>query len=141
MYKTTSRFISTPFKRIILYSFDYTGDQSNGDILTGEVVGASVRLEYKVFQDEAGKIDKETITKGLLASGALDVDIRIIRIPRVTIRSETVLKVERLRDKVIAMNALEEGRLELPESILSKADALEDKQPDDLLEEVGGVAK
>ena len=98
-------------------------------------------MEYKVFQDEAGKIDKETITKGLLASGALDVDIRIIRIPRVTIRSETVLKVERLRDKVIAMNALEEGRLELPESILSKADALEDKQPDDLLEEVGGVAK
>ena len=65
------------------------------------------------------------------ATGAVDVDIRLIRKPRETVRSETGLKVETLREKLIAMAELKGETV--PESILEKADILEQVSPESLI--------
>ncbi len=147
----SSRFIETPCKKIIRLQEDFTDPKmleidlsdldaicdEDGNPLADSVSGAYLRMEFKVWQDEAGKLDRDKLRDFYLSAGALDVDVRIVRVPRQTVRSETVLKAERLRDKLVAMNSMEEGRPDLAESILEKADALENKQPDDLLEDIG----
>jgi DNA repair exonuclease SbcCD nuclease subunit len=130
-----SRFIETPCKKMIRHSFDFTNGQVDGDIPASEVSGAFVRLDYKIFQDEAGKIDKAGLVEQLLGMGALEVDVRIIRVPRETVRAESVLKADRLRDKLVAMAKIK-GE-EISEGILRKADALEDQQEEELINGAG----
>jgi hypothetical protein len=88
-----------------------------------EVDGAYVRYDVTVFQDEAANINKSDIEAYAKELGALDVDIRIIRIPRETVRSESVLKADSLRLKLLAMAELRGETIS--ESVLKKADLLE----------------
>ena len=137
---TSSRFIETPAKKLSRISFDYTVGEITGidaNVING-VKGTFARLDYKVWQDDADKIDKEAITEIMKAAGALDVDIRIVRVPRQNVRSEAVLKADRLRDKIQKMAELKDEEVEW--SILMKADSLEDMAADELIRTVGGAA-
>jgi len=130
-----SCFIETPTRKLSRFKFD----QTEGEEITvpfEDIAGSSVRLDVTSWQDQAATIDKDAITENLKRWGALDVDIRIIRKPRETVRSEAVLKVDRLRDKLIAMAELK-GEI-VPESILQKADKLETMQADELINAMTG---
>jgi hypothetical protein len=96
-----------------------------------ELTGAYIRLDLTVWQDDVAKIDKEKIRQFYTDAGALEVDIRIIRKPRQTVRSETVLKSETLRSKLIAMAALKSETV--PESVLLKSDNLENTPASELV--------
>jgi len=144
MYQIKSRFIETPCRKLTRLKMDFT-DKDEGALELDlvlysldpeEIEGASIRIDFKVWQDQAGEIDKEAIRKFYMEGDhkAAEVDVRIIRVPRVTVRSAAVLKVDRLRDKLKAMAELK-GE-EVCETLLAKADQLEDNQPDELL---GGI--
>ena len=128
-YKTTSQFIETPTKKLLRSEADFTiGDIRELDVVLyeyspEELTGAFIRLDLTVWQDEAVKIDKEKIRGFYISGGAIDADIRIIRVPRQVVRSESVLKAESLRDKLVAMAAIKEETV--PGNILIKADGLE----------------
>lgn len=125
------RFVETPTRKLVRVSVDMINKVVKGEPDLEHVAGAYVRIDQTVWQDEAASIDKEEIRKIYLDAGALDVDIRIIRKPRETVRSETVLKVETLREKLIAMAELKGETV--PESILDKAMLLECTAPDEII--------
>jgi len=106
----------------------------SGETEAAAMQGAHVRYEITCWQDEAHAVPVAEIEKATLAAGAASVDVRLIRIPRQTVRSEIVLKARTLREKLVAMAALR-GE-EVAESILLKADALEAMQADDLIKQV-----
>ena len=135
------KFIETPGKKIVRLEHDFTIEGSIKDldivlyaIHHEDIKGAFIRLDFKAWQDEAAQLDREKIREFYLSVGALDVDLRIVRVPRQTVRSAEVLRVDRLRDKLRAMAGLR-GE-EVSETVLSKADALEDRSAEELLGEV-----
>lgn len=141
IFSVIHNFVHTPDKLRTRLEYDFT---SNGpvenflEVVKGlpleDTLNAWVRLDFKVWQDQAAVLDREKIRSYLVDSGALDVDIRIIRVPRQTVRSAEVLNFDRLRDKLRAMASMKSE--EVGEGILSKADFLEDRQAEELLGEV-----
>jgi hypothetical protein len=131
VYKIKSTFIETPCRKLARRSDDFTTDKPGELISLDGMEGAFVRYDITCWQDAAAGFDKEAIRKSFMDAGAIDADIRIIRKPRQTVRSETVLKSETLRDKLIAMATLKEETV--PESILLKADALENTPVNELV--------
>lgn len=139
----TSRFIETPTRKMLHLKHNFVEDPplDELDIVLyslerEDIENAYIRCDFTVYQDEAETIDKEMIRAFYARAGALDVDVRIIRIPRETIRSEEVLKVERLRDKLIAMAELRGETV--TESILQKADDLENMPSEELIGTIAG---
>lgn len=141
-----SRFIKTPSTRLVKLSDDLTGVSDLAD-MTGipsmelllssqpdNVMGANVRLELKVFQDDAKKINTEELEKALIDQGANEADVRLIRVPRETVRSQNLLTLTTLRDKMLEMASLR-GEPVL-ESVLLKADMLELEEPDKIIQKV-----
>jgi DNA repair exonuclease SbcCD nuclease subunit len=147
--EVVSRFVKTPSRKMIRMKDDFTSsdnDHRGGLSITecligGEAVsmpdisGAVVRFDLDVWQDEAGQVDKEALRKFYMEAGAIDVDIRVNRIPRENIRADAVLKAETLRDKLIAAAALRDEKVS--ESILQKADALENMDQEELVKMIG----
>ena len=129
-----SEFHKTPSQKRLILSPDLT---KNGNSIEAFLVAqkesdlrdAHVRLDIRVFQDEAGDLDEDLI-RAILP----DVDIHIQRVPRETVRSAQILKVDHLRDKLTAMAELRKE--EIPAAILTKADHLETMQADELLQMV-----
>jgi hypothetical protein len=142
-YEWESRFIETPAKKVIRFQENFTDGTSDIRSLTfpqapiriDEFIGALVRLDYTVWQDEANLIDKDDVIAFYAGSGAADVDIRIIRIPRENIRAESVLKAETLRDKISKMAELR-GE-EVNGNTFEKCDVLETMTADEI---VGRIA-
>ena len=138
-----SRFIKTPTKRLMKREIDLT----DGGIIEGlekeelkiafsgnDFLDSHVRVEIKTYQDEAALIDRAAIEKLLIESGAESVDIRIIRVPRETVRSTEIMKLSTLRDKI---EELAKTRGEgVPASILEKADLVERLPQEQILERV-----
>lgn len=118
-----SRFIETPTKRLERLTSDYTTSPFIGVAIQAFTTGSYIRHDMTCWQDEASKINKEELRKAYIDAGAIDADIRIIRVPRQTVRSESVLKVNTLRDKIKAMAELRGETVS--ESVLQKADLLE----------------
>lgn len=118
-----SRFIETPTRRLVRIAEDLVNEIPCKDFDMEIIKGAYVRVDFTVYQDEVSKIDKQQQIDFYKGYGALDVDIRIIRVPRQTVRSESVLKVNTLRDKIKAMAELRGETVS--ESVLQKADLLE----------------
>ena len=149
MYNINSRFIKTPSRKRIKLSEDLTGAGVLADetgiplmemLLAGDapvdVKDAIVRIEFKIFQDEAAKINTNEIKASLISSGAKEVDIRVIRIPRENVRSQKLLRLTSLRDKLIEMAALKNETV--PASILEKADRLEAEDADKIVQMIAG---
>lgn len=135
-HDVTTRFIETPTKKLVRYRFNQTEGDKAVVFPFEEVAGAMVRIDLTTWQDEAGEIDRDSITANLKRWGAVDVDIRIIRRPRENVRSEAVLKVDRLRDKLVAMAELKNELIS--ESMLQKADSLESMTADELINMMAG---
>jgi len=146
-----SRFIQTPSTKLIKLSEDLTGAgdlaDTTGlplmDILLSskafsDVQDAKVKVELKVFQDEAKKINTEELKEAFLAKGAKEVDVQLVRIPREATRSQKILQLTSLRDKLIEMAALRNEIV--PKSILLKADMLESEESDKIISEVTNAA-
>ena len=137
-----SRFIKTPSRKLAKLSKDFTGMWANGGIdsidtiitTESEVKNAHVKLEIKVHQDEAQKIDKEEIKKALIDMGAKSVGIHLLRMPRENVRSQNILKLTILREKVTEWANLRGEAV--PDSILEKADLLESEAADKIIQEV-----
>ncbi len=138
-----SRFIENPTRKLRKIEIDTTngGEIESLDmaILPGlsqnPIIGASVRVEIKVYQDEAAKIDQEAI-RGLLA-GASEVDIRIVRVPRETVRSVEITQAQGLPEKVTIL-AKTRGE-EVPAGVLQKAQDMEELPAEKIMERVGGA--
>jgi len=126
----SSEFIESPCRKLLKYTLDLTND-GQIQMPTENILGADVRVDVKVWQDKATTIDRDNLRADLVRLGAASVDDRLIRIPRQTVRCESVLKVERLRDKLVAMAAFKGETV--PESILLKADELETELADELI--------
>lgn len=138
-----SRFIKTPSRKLVRLSEDLTGGSDLADLAgiplmemllsagPENVQGDSVRVDLKVFQDEAAKINKKELEKAIIDSGAGSVDIRIIQIPRENIRSQNLLKMDTLAEKLIEMARLNGETV--PETILQKAAMLETEKPDKII--------
>lgn len=121
-----SRFIETPTKKLVRFEINLTKNDERSDLERLYPVaseGCFVRLDITVWQDECELIDKNALIENLKRWGAVEVDVRIIRVPRQTVRSESVLKVNTLRDKIKAMAELRGETVS--ESVLQKADLLE----------------
>lgn len=125
-------FIKTPSKKLIKIPENLTSggaiEHVNNSIplfTDNEITDAYLKLEFKVYQDEAALIDTNKIKKAYLSIGAKEVTINLIRVPRENVRSKTILNLTTLRDKLVEMAKLK-GEI-IPESILCKADILESK--------------
>jgi DNA repair exonuclease SbcCD nuclease subunit len=135
----TSEFITTPTRNLKKLEYDLTDQDMTiervlNDSFLENMEYDCVRMTLKVYQDESGKIDREALTARLTEAGAKEADIRIIRVPRENVRSEAILKLKTLREKVI-----ERARLkgeDVPESILLKADMLESVPSDQIISSV-----
>ena len=128
--KRSSEFYETPSQKRVILRPDLTNGWKSveaflSSVDPNEIDGAHIRLDVKVFQDEAGSLDEEAI-RAILP----DVDINIQRVPRETVRSSKILKVKDLRDKLTTMAELRKE--DVPETILAKADALETMPPEDI---------
>lgn len=132
-----SQFHETPARKLIKLKTDLTngGRSVEAMMADGEydIEGAFVRLEIKVWQDEADALDLQAIREAL--SQAADVDLRIQRVPRETVRAAKLLELQRLRDKIREMALLRKEQV--PETILAKADMLESMEADEVYEAVG----
>ena len=139
-----SRFILTPTRKLLKLSEDLTEACAINELDAAlysygpdELQDAHLRVELKVFQDEAQKVDTEKIKNFFLSGGAKEVDVRLIRIPREVVRSKNILKLSTLRDKLIEMAKLKNEVI--PESILLKADTLESSPADDIIKNAVGL--
>lgn len=129
-----SQFIETPCRKVVRVVRDYTKDDADPIIGDG-MEGAYVRVDLTVWQDEAEKIDREEIRRNLTGDfGAVEVDLRITRVPRETVRAESVLKAETLGAKIE-----ERARItgeDVPAGVLDLADLLEGSKAEELLARV-----
>lgn len=138
------RFIKTPSDKRVKLSENLT-DGAKLASLTGiplmdmllpsgptNIQNAIVKVEIKVFQDEAQKINVKELEETLLTNGAKNVNVQLIRIPRENVRSQNILKLTTLRDKLAEMAALKNETV--LETILDKADLLESEEADKIIQ-------
>jgi DNA repair exonuclease SbcCD nuclease subunit len=138
-----SRPVNTPTRLLLKIEADYTKDGTDitdldtvpSQYIPGELKGAVVRVELKVWQEEAEKIDRQNLLDLFGTTGAADVDIRIIRVPRETVRSERLLKLRTLREKILEMATIKGEPVS--ESILAKADQLESTPSEQIIKTIG----
>ena len=138
-----SRFIETPTRKLLTIREDFTKENIRDLDAVIHTYGpedlkdAHIKVEFKVWQDEASVINQAELERSLLEAGALKADINLIRIPRETVRAARVLQLTSLRDKIAEMAALRME--EIDGGILEKADLLETMAADELLQVVGRV--
>jgi len=114
-----SRYIPTPITKTARIKVDATDEEAGMFNETPpDIFGADVRYEITAWQDEAEKINRAEIEKAFIDAGALSVDVRITRVPRVNVRAESVLKAETLVDKLkqraeLSGETIDPGVLEL----------------------------
>ncbi len=133
------RFCLTPTRKLLKIDVDATETLDNVDATIyaygpEAIENAFVQVVIKCWQDETAKLNVDDVKVFFWEYGAKDVDIRIIRVPRENVRSERILKLSTLRDKI-----QEQARIKndsVSDTILLKADSLESVAPDAILEQV-----
>ena len=132
-----SQYILSPSRKLFKITHDFTNSQNGfrvpftSEMLAG-VKDAVVQAELKIFEDEVSKIDRDDLELNL--AEAKEFVVKIIRVPRTSVRSEKILKLHTLREKIIELARLR-GE-EVANSILKKADALESMTSDEILAQV-----
>ena len=141
MYTIESRFIKTPSRKLLKLSEDLTEACAINELDAAlysygpdELQDACLKVELKVFQDEAQKVDTEKIKNFFLSGGAKEVDVKLIRVPRENVRSKNILKLTTLREKLIEQAKLKKETVSEP--ILVKADLLEAETSDKIVTSV-----
>lgn len=136
-----SRFIETPTRRLVKIEADLTNPTPDLNIYDLDafiyahprdtIKGAFVRCQFRLWQDEAAKLNKPEIEKTLLSLGAEAVEFRCSYVPRENVRSARILTLSSLREKI--RERAELNKEEAPESVLLKADALESSTRDEVV--------
>ncbi len=130
-----SNFIEVPARKLAKWDEDFTKEIKPFIFDPDKVQGVHLKLNFKVWQDEAANINQSEIERTLLDAGAEKVNINLIRVPRETVRCAKVLTLNSLSEKISEMAAV---RLEdISKGILIKADLLENTNEDDLMKIVG----
>lgn len=133
-----SKYIITPFTHLYALKLDFTDPQTDfrtpfTQKIKDNIKDAVVKVEIRVFEDDIAKIDHEDLERNLAT--AKSYEIKTIRVPRENVRSENLLKMTTLREKLIELARLR-GE-EVPESILLKADNLEYMAQEQVVEIAG----
>jgi len=135
----TSEFITTPTTKRIRFDADLTDTTKEVPMTSyqgGDYKDALIRLDFKVFTDEVSIIDQDAIRKFFEGEGAKQVDINIARIPRINARSSRLLEIDALREKVQEHAKIKDEAVS--ESILAKADRLDNEHPDTIINSLKG---
>lgn len=142
---TSSKFIEVPATPKITIKHDFTKDDGSLEeidmimhqVSPEEIDGANIKVDFKVWQDQAGQINQAELERAFMAAGAEKVVVNLIRLPRETVRAALVLQITSLRGKVVEMAAL---RMEtVDDAILAKADMLETLPVEELVKVAGRV--
>jgi len=144
--KWNHRFVKTPTKKLVKLAEDFTADSTSladldmvlYSLSPEEVEGAHIRVEFKVWQDEAARLDQAKVQDFFFSAGAKEVDYRIIRVPRETIRAESIMRVSTLPDKVKEMAKIRSE--EINGGILDKAALLETEPHERIIEQLASNA-
>jgi len=140
-----SEFVELPSRKLIKVSHDYTVKDLDtelgplaGQYTNDQINGAHIRVEFKVWQDQRDRLDKDQLKQILLNNGAAEAEIQVVTIPRQNVRAAQVLESENLRDKVRARAEIVGD--EVPESILQKCDAVEAETRDSIIQKIKRAA-
>lgn len=144
-----SRFIETPTRKLVKFARDFTGPEAATGIedpsalceriaLNGDAAGAIVRIELKLWQDDANKIDKDAVRRFCLDHGAESAEIILTRVPRENVRSKRLLSLPTLREKIEEMAEIKNQPASA--GVLEKAGLLESVPADQLLEQLAAMA-
>lgn len=138
-----SEFHKLPARQLHRYRIDFTDEKNEisdldkllfGDFNKDRILEANVRVDLIVWQDERHAIDKENIENIFLTAGADAVAVHVKVIPRANVRASSILKVERLREKVQARADMIGDTIS--DSILEKCDMVEDENPESLIQSI-----
>jgi hypothetical protein len=136
-FVVSSEFVLTPTRKLIKVREDATKMDINGALAAmhmavtpDDLADAHIKVEFKVWQDEASQINQAALERSFLDAGAAWAQINLIRIPRETVRAARILTMDRLRDKIAEMAAVRMDSVS--DEILAKADLLESTSPDEL---------
>lgn len=147
--KTTSEFVLTPSPKLVklnvdlilnpveddsllLQSIMMVADKTPAlDVEEGQGSHIVCRMEVKVYQDEANKIDQEAIVEYFEEAGLRSFDLSLNRIPRPNVRSKSILDADMLKTKV-ELRAKIVNNPVTPE-ILHKAELLQHLEADELI--------
>jgi len=136
-YSVMSDFIETPAKKLFsekISLVDGTDSITLKSVPLDEIEGASVKIDVEVWQDEADSVDLEDVKQHYLAEGAESVTVNLVRKPRENVRSQKIMELQSLRDKVRERALL--NREEVSEDILTMCDRLESESPEDIIKAV-----
>lgn len=143
-YGRESHFVEVPARKLVKIDFDLVENTDieieglNEALLhsgkISDIKDGHIKIELKINQDDAAKLNMSAIEKRMMNAGAKSVDISLIRVPRETVRSAEILKMTSLRDKIV-----ERARLvgeTVADSILLKSDRLESELPEEIIKSV-----
>jgi len=113
-----SRFIKTPAKKLVTVKANLTKENFD-PIIDESVKGASIKIELSMFQDDKFSINLDEIKKQYLDAGATEVKLIMAHIPRENVRSESIMKLSTLPDKIEEGAKIKEESI--PEGVLDIA--------------------
>jgi len=113
-----SRFIKTPAKKLVTVRANLTKENFD-PIIDESVKGASIKIELSMFQDDKFSINLDEIKKQYLDAGATEVKLITAHIPRENVRSESIMKLSTLPDKIEEGAKIKEESI--PEGVLDIA--------------------
>ncbi|MFZ5998549.1 MAG: metallophosphoesterase family protein [Nitrospirota bacterium] len=121
-----SRFIIIPTRPRLTFEFNEKPDLSLLHRIPEITSGASVRIKYKVRQEELATVDERAIERAFRDKGAVEVLFERSVIPQQRVRAAGISQIRSLEEKL--RKYAEINGLSLSEGILSKLTALEEDE-------------
>jgi DNA repair exonuclease SbcCD nuclease subunit len=142
-----SRFWLTPAKKRIVIKFDLTAVEADDLIIAnaqmapailegqdnGAHVGNIVHVSYRIWQDKADLVDREAVREKLIAAGAADAIVEVLRVPRENVRCKDYFERPSLMAKLQQQADLR-GEGPLDNGIADKVAMLETMEPEKIWE-------
>lgn len=135
----SSEWYPVPSRKLIKEELNFLGDTLPSPLepeswmvdTRGWDDGTHVQISIKVWQDDAAALDRDLIID-YFSEACGSVDLRVIRVPRETVRSQNLLTLKTLPDKIKELAALRKETIN--GGILAKAADLESVPQEQLME-------
>lgn len=118
--KVVSEFIKTPAREMVTLDCDAL---PSSDALPLVAEGASVRLRYRVSEEDVHKVDEKALREKLSAMGAAEITIEKTVTPRQRVRAEGISALVSLEEKL--KKWAEISGIDISDGILKKLASLE----------------
>jgi len=141
----SSEFVPAPARNMLRIREDFTKtDLADLDMVLHtfspeELKDAHLKIEFKVWVDEGLDVTKAKILDFYKDCGCADIKVEITRVKKQNIRSNEVVKADRLSDKVNLMAV--QNNEEISAGVLEKCELLETKTRDEIIEGLKEVKK